>query len=280
MLTKVLASVLQSLPKTRTGDYIFSYMLFLRAHKRKPGASMLLNDYLFRLKTSNEMLSPLRQFTSDKALVKHFVAATVGDQYNIESIAVLESKDQVDSYKFPNTCCIKPTHGSGRVILRRNGEPIDKAEIKAWFDLNYYLYKREINYRYAQPKVIIEPILFGGTKGEDYKFFCYEGKVKLLQVDIGRHDNHTRKYYDGQMNEQDFSMKRPRELGAYELPKNMAEMIAVAEKLSSYFGFVRIDLYSDGNAIYVGEITHCPENACARFIPVEAEQKASDLIFN
>jgi hypothetical protein len=40
---------------------------------------------------------------------------------------------------------IKPTHLSGTVILRRDGEALDFDEIESWFDKNYYRSSREAN---------------------------------------------------------------------------------------------------------------------------------------
>ena len=53
----------------------------------------------------------------------------------------------------------------------------------------------------------------------------------------------------------------------------------VAEKLSAYFGLVRVDLYSDGETCMVGEITNCAGNAGARFFPRSGERRASEIIF-
>jgi hypothetical protein len=42
---------------------------------------------------------------------------------------------------------------------------------------------------------------------------------------------------------------------------------------------VRVDLYSNGEQLYVGEITHCAECAGGNFIPPQAEKCASALLF-
>jgi len=45
--------------------------------------------------------------------------------------------DDVRTYPFPDACCIKPTHESGHVMLRKNGEAIDFKTIERWFELNH-----------------------------------------------------------------------------------------------------------------------------------------------
>ena len=53
----------------------------------------------------------------------------------------------------------------------------------------------------------------------------------------------------------------------------------MARALSAPFSFVRIDLYTDGQRVLVGEITNCSANAGAPFLPRTAEQQASKLMF-
>jgi hypothetical protein len=65
-----------------------------------------------------------------------------------------------------------------------------------------------------------------------------------------------------------------------EKPDNLGEMLSVAESLSKCFGFIRVDLYSDGSQCLVGEVTNCHEGAAGRFIPAISEMEASKIIFN
>jgi hypothetical protein len=191
----------------------------------------------------------------------------------------LRSADEVDGYDFPSDCCIKPTQASSYVILRRNGEPIDRERIKRWFAINYYNVGRERNYRRLKPKVIVEPLIFNSTNVEDFKFFCFNGKPRIIQVDVDRYVRHTRKYFDTEWNELDFSIIYPRAEGAFPKPDNLADMVSIARRLSARFSFVRIDLYSDGRQALVGEITNCSENAGGFFVPAAAEKTASELMF-
>ncbi len=65
-------------PTTRLGDKIVSFLFFIAYMRRWPKKGFLFNDYLFQIKTSNEILDPLRIFVSDKEYVKLYVKATVG----------------------------------------------------------------------------------------------------------------------------------------------------------------------------------------------------------
>lgn len=280
LMAKALPRLRRWLPFNRFGDNLYHHALFFRKHGRRPSRELLWNDVLFRIKTTDEILDPLRVFVSDKEHVKHYVKAVLGEEYNVPTFAVLHGPADVDRYDFPERCCIKPTHASAQVILRTQGEPVDRAAIKRWFGLNYYRAGREANYRLLRPKVIVEPLIFDSAAVDDYKFFCWNGVPKLIQVDFERHIRHTRKMFDVDWNEQDFTLTFPRATCESPRPQSLAQMLRVARVLSAPFSFVRIDLYSDGQRVLVGEITNVSGNAGAPFLPRSAERRASALMFS
>lgn len=262
ILKKLYRLLLRLIPENKAGDHLVAFLTFVRAHRRLPTHKLLFNDVLYRIKTSNEIIDPLRVFVSDKEFVKLFVKSVVGDQFNVPTIKILHTNDEVKNYQFPSNCCIKPTHLSGEVILRKNNNSVDFDKTNSWFKSCYYHVNREANYKHLTPKVIVEPLIFGSDNLSDYKIFCYMGKPKLIQVDIDRYIEHTEKFYDTEWNEQPFSIHFPSSTNqVLEKPKNLDTMLAVASSLSSYFNFVRIDLYSNGEECLVGEITNCPGGA-------------------
>ncbi|MFA7665636.1 MAG: ATP-grasp fold amidoligase family protein [Burkholderiaceae bacterium] len=269
----------RGLPKNKIGDHLFAYVLFVARHKRLPTRRLLFSDVLYRMKVSGAFRDPLRVYVSDKEFVKDYVKAKIGDVYNVPTFAILRSVEEIDGYEFPAACCIKPTHACNEVILRRNGEPVDVARLRSWFSLDYYETTREVNYKNLRPKIIVEKLLFGGSNVNDYKFLCFKGVPRLIQVDVGRHIGHRRMIFDPDWKPQDFSFGHPRASFVPERPDNLEEMVSVANKLAAGFDFVRIDLYSDGGRCYVGEITNCPGGAGNRFIPPDSESRMSEMIF-
>jgi len=244
-----------------------------------PTKKLIFNDVLYRIASTKEILNPLRVFISDKEFIKIYVKALVGDKYNIPTIAILDNKDQIDSFDYPDVCCIKPTHASGMVIIKLKGESINRHVIKEWLSVNYYRFGREANYKSLKPKIIIEPIIFGDKNVCDFKFFCFNGEPRLVQVDIDRRVNHTRKFFDTNWKELDFSIIYPKSDKPFVRPNNFCEMLSVAKALSKNFKMIRVDLYSDGVQIYVGELTNVSENFGGNFIPPKAEIEASKLLF-
>ncbi len=267
------------IPENRFGDRLFAFVNFAVRHRRLPTNKRIFNDVLYRIQTTNEILDPLRVFVTDKEFAKLYVKAVVGDKFNVPTIDVIRNADAVEHYDFPANCCIKPTHASGKVIRRTSNEPIDRTEIRSWFSLNYYKNGREANYRTLQPKIIIEPLIFDSANNDDYKLFCLDGNVKLILMNVDRYTNHTRRFFDADWHAMDFSIGYPMSKTIPARPGNLEEMLAVAQKLSSGFGFVRVDIYSNGETCYVGEITNCHARASQRFIPSTGEREASELIF-
>ena len=268
------------LPKNRLGDKIYSFINFIFKQGRFPTNKMLFNDVIYRIKTGDEILNPLRSFTQDKEYSKIYVKFMVGEEFCVPTIKIFKKYEDVVDYNFPSECCIKPTHSSGTFIMRTNDSKIDYHKIKEWFSENYYFRSREVNYRFLTPKVIVEPLLFGDSDIRDYRFFCYKGKVKLIMVD--REPKHSlqikqRTFFDLKWNEQTFKLAYKAE--TVPKPSNLEQMISIAEKLSSDFDFIRIDIFSNGAKCFVGEITHIHANASQKFIPTSDEKIVSKIIF-
>lgn len=278
-LKKYYRVIISYLPKSRAVDKALAYANFIRAHKRLP-TKQYFNDVLFKIKISDEILEPQRQFTSDKELVKIFVKSKVGDHLNVPTKAVLSTEEEINAYNFEDGDVIKPTHASG-IVMFASKEPVDKGVISQWLKVNYYDLSREANYRYLKPKVIIEPSIFGRTDVDDIKFFCVNGTVKVIQWDFDRQSNHTRKLYDRNWKSLNASIGYPLSSKEAEKPIRLDDMIDAAEILSKSLTLVRIDMYYDyeTKCFYIGEITHCHGNANEQFDSLESEIRISKQLF-
>jgi len=279
MLKKIYRYLLNCVPKNRLGDKFFAYLNFVRFHHRLPNRK-LLNDYLFKLKTSNEILNVLRQYTSDKELVKNYISNTVGEKLNVKTIAVLNNAKEINDYEFKEGEVVKPTHASGLVHFVKDTN-FDKGKLINWLSLNFYDVSREANYRYLTPKIIVEEPIFGRHDVDDIKFFCVNGKVKVVQWDFDRHKNHTRMLYDRNWQSLNASLGYPKSTKSKIKPNKLNDMIEVAERLATPFSLVRVDLFYDEKTedYYVGEITHCHGSANEIFDSKESEIRVSKVLF-
>ena len=279
LVSKSLQLALPRLPRNRFGDGVFDYINFVRNHRRFPGSREWISDLLFEMKRGQEIERPARVFTTDKHFAKFFVSGVIGSSHAVETLAILRSPEDVRAYVYPDRCCIKPTHISQTVLLRDNGEEVPIETVTSWLEMDHYTTCRERNYRSLEPKIIVEPIVFGDTNLNDYKFFCYQGAPKFVQVDVDRRSNHTRSFYDLGWKKLDFSVTYPNYEGEVARPECFDLMVDACRELAAHFSFVRIDFYTNGREFLVGEITHCPGSACEAFTPRQAEAFASELLF-
>src|SRR5262245_44810079 len=80
-------SVLRKLiPYNRFGDKLICLHDFFGSHGRIATNKLIFNDVLYKIKTTDEIVSPLRVFVTDKEFVKLFVKAVVGDQHTVPTV--------------------------------------------------------------------------------------------------------------------------------------------------------------------------------------------------
>jgi len=267
------------LPRNRWGNRWAGAIKFYSRHGRWPGPSMRFNDYVFRIKTDGTLDRPLQSFTTDKELAKLYVKALLGEAHVVPTFAVLRSAKEAREFAYPERCVIKPTHSSGRLIIRTAGEPVDLDMIAGWFHHDYYSKSRETNYRHLEPKVIVEELAFDNPAASDYKIFCVDGQARAIRIVLDRWADKKRAFYSTDWRLQAIFMNQPTYQGRIERPACLNAMLAGAEKLAQGFGFARIDCYCNGEHFYVGEITCCPESADSFFDPPEDEFTLTRLLF-
>jgi hypothetical protein len=228
---------------------------------------------------TDEILDPLRVFVSDKEFAKLYVKAVIGDEFNIPTISVIRSLKEMQNFSFPSSCAIKPTHASGRIIIRKQDEPVDIEEMKKWFDVNYYRQRREANYKTLKPKIIVESLITH-PKLIELQVFCLNGMPKTIKTKLVREQITFSNWFDLDWNEYEISTYFPRYTEKIERPNELSKILSVASRLSEPFGFIRVDLYNDGHNVWVGELTNCDNSAGSVFNPRSAEYLISRMIFN
>ena len=111
--------------------------------------------------------------------------------------------------------------------------------------MNYYYFGREYQYHNITPRIIIEELLLD-SKGNiplDYKFFCYRGETKFIQVDLNRFNQHKRAFYDTDWNKIPVKLFYPSYNKEIPSPKGLKQMISIAKTLSRNLNFVRVENY-------------------------------------
>ena len=270
------------LPRNAWGDREFCRRRYIRKQGRRPDPRdpQRLNDYLYRLKVDGSLLDPVCQLVTDKEFAKQYIEHAVGSDYLLETYRILRNAADIGAFvpdRVP--CVVKPTHLSGPVLFHTDpDETIDRDLLYAWLNRERYSSTREANYRYLQPKIIVEEFFSedGASAPKDYKLFCFYGVPKLIQVDDGRFHRHTRNFYDVRWKRLPVTYRYPAGPEDEE-PPLLEEMLSVVSRLAAKFSFVRVDLYASRTRVCVGELTFCPEGANAPFLPDAADIELGKL---
>lgn len=236
--------------------YVFGYPLDLK-HPQT------FNEKLQWLKLYNR--NPLYTTLVDKYRVKHWVAEKIGEQYVIPTLAVYDSVDDIDLDKLPNQFVLKCNHDSGSVVICRDKSTFDFAAAKRilqnCLNTDFYLKHREWPYKNVKRCIIAEKYLESSQNDlYDYKFFCFNGKVRFFKIDTERFCNHHAYYFDGSGNRLSSGDKQlfDYEGRHVEIPDNLLELIGLAENLSQTCPFVRVDFYTEKSIVKFGELTFFP----------------------
>ena len=151
-----------------------------------------------------------------------------------------------------------------------------------WMNKNqYYRGGFEWAYKNVPPRLIAEKFLKEMDKDVilDYKFFCFNGEPKFVQVDVERGINDQRAFYDLDWNKLEFYNKENKVYpGEIEQPENFENMLYVAKTLADKFPFVRVDLYSINNKTIFGEMTFYPSDGRKDFHPLKYNKILGDYI--
>lgn len=250
------------------------------------------NEKINWLKLHNH--NPLYHTMVDKYAVKDYVASIIGKEYIIPTLGVWDKFDDIDFNSLPEKFVLKTTNGGGNtgvVICTDKGSfDYDSAKFKLESSMQYDIYKNmgEWVYKDIKPRIIAEqymeeksPVKADNKDLDDYKFFCFNGKVTFCQVIRNRNSTETIDFYDMEWNHMPFigltsgacNGKTP-----VAKPSNLNDMIKVAEALSVKIPFARIDLYQINKITYFGEITFYPNGGIGTFNPEDWNTRLGDLI--
>ncbi len=229
---------------------------------------------------------PIYKKMVDKYEVREYIKEKIGEEYLISLIGVYNRFDDIDFKNLPSQFVMKATHDSGSVIICKNKDnfDIDKAREKMNKALkrNYYYHAREWPYKNLKPRIIIEQYMVdeSGVELKDYKFFCFNGKVKCLKIDFDRFIKHQANYYNEKFELLKFgeTVCPPDFNKELKKPKNFDKMIELAERLSKNITFLRVDFYEIDNKIYFGELTFFPASGFGKFEPEEYDKVLGDWL--
>ncbi len=272
-MRKLLLAVLKKMKFLPPAFYVSVYYEYYTGKKIDISNPIEFNQKLQWLKVFYKP-SILTQLV-DKYEVRSYVEEKVGPQYLNKLIGVYYNSRDVDFECLPAKFVLKGAHGYNFNLLVPDKSKLNKLKAKylfrKWMSKNHY-YRGGLEWAYKNvvPKIVAEEFLEeeGKDSISDYKYFCFAGEPKFIQVDLDRKSGHVRSYVDLEWKKIAFTTIGIEDYkGEVKIPKNSVEMENVARTLAADFPFVRVDLYNLDGRIIFGEMTFYPTDGRMDFAP-------------
>ena len=261
--------------------FVPHFVTTIRVHYMCHGAM----PKIFNPQTMNEKICyrklfdrrPILTRFTDKYAVRSYVKERLGPDILPKLYHVTKNPSDIPFDSLPGKFVVKPTHGSGWTWLVTDKSTLDKdaliAKCNEWLGSDYYEETREWPYKGIEPRILVEEFIDDGSKvtPTDYKFFVFDGVVRLIQAHQDRYKGqrislHKPSWERFEVLDKDYTCSLSEEVAR---PAFLEEMIKVAEILGKGMDFIRVDLYSTKDKIYFGELTTVPTNGMTRYEPVE-----------
>lgn len=268
-IKRLYRSIFRHMPPLLAETLIMWWSLGYRPNIRRP-------------RSFNEKIAHRKIFTrdhrftdlADKWKVRTHVKEKIGSEYLTEVYQMVTNIEDLDISSLPATFVVKGRHDTGSVVF------VDDKAKEDWCTLRRRLARTlesgldptSNEYWYADiPRGLIFEERLRDRKYNvplDFKFYVFHGEVKFVQVIHDRQLRKTMRFYDRLW--RPLSVRRPGQSTAPVIarPKQLDQMIEVAEILGADFDFVRIDLYAPNDErVVFGEFTFAPASGRQPFVP-------------
>lgn len=243
-------------------------------------------------KTFNEKLQWLKlydrkpEYTKmvDKYEAKTYVAEQIGEKYIIPTLGVWDRFEDIDFEALPEKFVLKCTHDSGGLVICPDKSKLNREaareKIEQSLKYEYFYEAREWPYKNVRPRIIAEQYVEDMDELVEYKMFCFDGKVKMILVCKGQAHGagRTNDFCDLELKRLPFTSVNPNSNGELKVPKELPEMIDIAEKLAAGIPHLRVDTYLAEGKIYFGELTFFHNGGLSRITPFEWDKILGDWI--
>lgn len=240
------------------------------------------NEKLQWLKINNRR--PEYTLMVDKYEAKKYVAGIIGEEYIIPTLGVWDKFEDINFDELPEQFIIKPTHDSGGYAICKDKKSFDiksaGKKLKRSLKTRYFYNAREWPYKNVKPRIIAEELMIDQAypRLRDYKFFCFNGEVKVMYVTSDRDVDMRLDFFDKEFNHMPFGCGYKQSDKTIEKPEHFEKMVELAEKISQGIPHARVDFYNINGKIYFGEITFFHWSGMVPIEPVEWEYKLGSWI--
>ena len=221
--------------------------------------------------------NPLYTKMVDKYEAKEYVASIIGDEYIIKTLGVWDKFEDIDFNVLPNQFVLKCTHDSGGLVICKDKSQMNMTNVRNVIEKslkkNFYSRAREWPYKFVKRRIIAEEYVEDSETKElrDYKFFCFDGKPKVMLIATGRQNNDGpfMDFFDMDFNHLDLRRGHPNAPVLPQKPDHFMLMKQLACSLSTGFPELRVDFYEANGKVLFGELTIFP---AAGLVPFEQEK--------
>lgn len=234
-----------------------------------------INEKIQYLKFNNYNNNEVITKCVDKYRVRDFLKEKHLEHLCPKLYGVYDKASEIKWSELPDSFVIKCNHGSGMNIICLDKKKLNINEVMkkldSWIETDFWKVYGEIQYRNVKRKIIIEELLDENIL--TYKFYCFNGNVKISYVSLNGEDGEKEKYldyFDEKWNRLNITLGEHEHYpGNIKKPTNYEEMYNLAQKLSKDFPFVRVDLYNINDKIYFSELTFIPTGGMMNLTPKE-----------
>ena len=232
-------------------------------------------------------VNPLKVKCADKILVRDYCKDVIGKDLCVPLIGTYNSSSEIDWETLPNKFVAKCNHGSGMNIIVKDKSQIDfnkaKELLDHWLTVDFTFQNGfESHYHGIERRILIEEFIESeNISPYDYKFSCFNGEPKFMQIFSGRFTNAlSANYYDMGFNFLNISRNdiRNNKDIIHEKPKSFDLMKEYAKKLSKPFKYVRVDFYEINGEPHLGELTFTPGAMLFSYLDKSQEIMVGDML--
>ncbi len=279
LLYSRMRAILEKIILLRLSDYEYVKSTF----KKRFGREIDLKNP----KTYTEKLQWLKLFyrddtmpiCTDKYEVHNYLTELGYSHLLNELYGVYDDAKDIDFDKLPKSFVVKTTHGCSYNLICKNKDDLNWGKwvklINSWLKLKVHAFGREWNYEAIKPRIIVEKFI-DQQPLIDYKFMCFNGEPRYLQINNDKDGVHYVDFYDISWSRVDFTYEKfTKSNHVLPKPAQFEKMKALARELSAPFPYVRVDFYNPPNRIIFGEFTYFPGSGLLPLVPVKNNYDAT-----
>lgn len=273
--------------RTRRNPLQANIELYIRNHGKAPNLDepSNFNEKVMWLLHNVYADDPTVTRCADKYEMRGYVQEKGLGELLPEVYGVWDRPRQIPWDELPEQFVVKCNHGCGCNVICTDKRELDvkkaNRDLRRWLKINFADYYGEINYTNIRPRIFCEQYLNDGTGSQpiDWKVMCFHGEPKMYMICTER-ETGTAKFMFTDIHYNRLPVEVGHHAGGTLPPKpeTLDRMTAYARRLSADFPFVRVDFYSVGEKIYLGEMTFSPLGCAIDYINDEMLQTMGDWL--